>query len=113
MRIESQTDWERVKREYDSDAPIVFDPEDELYDPNDDEAVRAAWAGGIVTVTRRGPDGVSVTRVVTLHLSPDVVAYYEAQGGDWQARMDKILRQGMAVTPGVNEAGDGVEAATS
>jgi hypothetical protein len=37
----SRTDWERVKREYDSDAPIPYDPEDGPYDPNDDAAVDA------------------------------------------------------------------------
>jgi hypothetical protein len=47
----SKTDWERVKREYDSDAPIPYDPEDGPYDPNDDAAVDAyfdkatIWAG--------------------------------------------------------------------
>ena len=38
----SKTDWDRVKREYDSDAPIPYDPnnpDDGPYDPNDDEAV--------------------------------------------------------------------------
>ena len=37
----SKTDWESVKREYDSDAPIPYDPEDGPYDPNDDAAVDA------------------------------------------------------------------------
>ena len=40
----SLTDWERVKREYDSDAPIPYDandPDDGPYDPNDDAAVDA------------------------------------------------------------------------
>lgn len=35
------TDWDRVKCEYDSDAPIPYDPDDGPYDPNDDEAVEA------------------------------------------------------------------------
>jgi hypothetical protein len=37
----SLTDWERVKREYDSDAPIPYDPEDGPYDPNDEAATEA------------------------------------------------------------------------
>ena len=47
----SRTDWERVKREYDSDAPIPYDPEDGPYDPNDDAATQAffdqatVWTG--------------------------------------------------------------------
>ena len=45
------TDWERVKREYDSNAPIPYDPEDGPYDPNDEAAVDAyfdkatIWSG--------------------------------------------------------------------
>ncbi|HTJ30828.1 MAG TPA: hypothetical protein VL346_10020 [Acidobacteriaceae bacterium] len=38
----SQTDWERVKREYKADLPIAYDPkdpDDDPYDPNDEEAV--------------------------------------------------------------------------
>jgi hypothetical protein len=38
---ESRTDWERVLREYDSDAPIAYDPEDGPYDPNDEAATDA------------------------------------------------------------------------
>jgi hypothetical protein len=47
----SKTDWDRVKREYNSDAPIPFEPQDGPYDPNDDAAVEAyvkdatIWAG--------------------------------------------------------------------
>ena len=47
----SRTDWERVKREYDSDAPIPYDPEVGPYDPNDEAATEAyfkqatIWAG--------------------------------------------------------------------
>jgi len=43
----SKTDLDRVKREYDSDAPIPYDPndpDDGPYDPNDDEAVEAFFA---------------------------------------------------------------------
>lgn len=37
----SMTDWERVKKDYNSDAPIPYDPEDGPYDPNDDAATEA------------------------------------------------------------------------
>lgn len=50
--VESRTDWERVSREYEADAPIPFDDEDRregLYDPNDEEAVKQAWMDGVVT----------------------------------------------------------------
>ena len=42
----SLTDWDRVKREYDTNAPIAYDandPDDGPYDPNDDAAVEAYW----------------------------------------------------------------------
>jgi hypothetical protein len=47
----SQTDWERVKRDYDSDAPIPYDstdPDDGPYDPNDDAAVEAYFAQAMI-----------------------------------------------------------------
>jgi len=61
----SQTDWERVKREYDSDAPIPYDPEDGPYDPNDDEAVEAYFKQATIWVGWPNPvmiqkDGVPV-----------------------------------------------------
>ncbi len=44
--VESKTDWERVAREYNSNAPIPYDPndpDDGPYDPNDGAAVEAYW----------------------------------------------------------------------
>jgi len=61
------TDWKRVKREYDSDAPIPYDPEDGPYDPNDDEAVEAYFKEATIWVGWPNPvmiqkDGVPVKR---------------------------------------------------
>lgn len=44
----SKTDWDRVKREYNSDAPIPFEPQDGPYDPNDDAAVEAYVKGATI-----------------------------------------------------------------
>jgi hypothetical protein len=44
----SMTDWKRVKREYDSDAPIPYDPEDGPYDPNDEAATQAFLDGATI-----------------------------------------------------------------
>ncbi len=47
----SMTDWDRVKRDQDSNAPISFEPTDGPYDPNDEAATEAymqyaaVWAG--------------------------------------------------------------------
>lgn len=59
------TDWARVKREYDSDAPIPYDPEDGPYDPNDDAAVDAYFDKATIWVGWPNPvmiqkDGVPV-----------------------------------------------------
>jgi hypothetical protein len=61
----SRTDWDRVKREYDSDAPIPYDPEDGPYDPNDDAAVDAYFNKATIWVGWPNPvmiqkDGVPV-----------------------------------------------------
>jgi hypothetical protein len=59
------TDWARVKREYDSGAPIPYDPEDGPYDPNDDAAVDAYFDKATIWVGWPNPvmiqkDGVPV-----------------------------------------------------
>jgi len=63
----SRTDWERVKREYNSDAPIPYDPEDGPYDPNDDAAVDAYFDKATIWVGWPNPvmvqkDGVPVNQ---------------------------------------------------
>jgi hypothetical protein len=54
------TDWERVKREYDSDASIPYDPEDGPYDPNDEAAVDAYFDKATIWVG--WPDPVMVQK---------------------------------------------------
>jgi hypothetical protein len=39
MKPPSKTDWNRVKREVETDTPITVDLASELYDPNDEAAV--------------------------------------------------------------------------
>jgi len=69
------TDWERVKREYNSDAPIPYDPEDGPYDPNDEAAVDAYFDKATIWVGWPDPvmvqkDGVPV--VPTEKAAPEV-----------------------------------------
>jgi hypothetical protein len=62
------TDWERVKRESDSDAPIPYDPEDGPYDPNDEAATQAFFDQATISIGWPKPsmvqkDGVSIGEV--------------------------------------------------
>lgn len=99
MEPQSKTDWERVKREAAQDAPIAFEPSDDPYDPNDQQAVEAFWEGatikqGGVAVGRvRGKNKRPTKEPVTVRYSPDVLAYFRASGAGWQTRMDEALRE--------------------
>lgn len=86
----SRTDWERVKREAAADVPIAINPEDELYDPNDEAAVEAFWANAKVT-RGRGPQKAPTKEMISIRLSPEVLDYFRGTGGDWQARIDETL----------------------
>lgn len=61
--LKSKTDWDRVKREYHSDAPIPYDPndlDDGPYDPNDDAATEVYFKGA--TIMRGWPNPVVVQK---------------------------------------------------
>ena len=60
MKNPSKTNWNRVKREAATDAPIAFDPAQDVYDPNDSKAVEAFIAKAVV---RREPLGKRLKRV--------------------------------------------------
>jgi hypothetical protein len=47
----SLNDWERVRKAYDPDDPIPYDPEDGPYDPND-EAATEAWLSQAIVIYR-------------------------------------------------------------
>ena len=53
-KAKSRTDWDRVKRESDANAPIPYDPEDGPYDPNNDGRPGALERGTI-----RAPSGAA------------------------------------------------------
>jgi uncharacterized protein (DUF4415 family) len=91
----SRTDWERVKRNYDSNAPIPYDPEDGPYDPNDAAAVDAYWARAIITVGpgKRGPQKAQTKQLVSLRLSKEVLDHFKATGRGWQTRIDETLKR--------------------
>lgn len=100
--VESKTDWERVAREYDSDAPIPYDPDDGPYDPNDDAAVDAYWndatiiyQGKVIQKGKHEPE--SELQPVTLKLSPTVIDCFRSQGGDWEARINETLKRAVGL----------------
>jgi uncharacterized protein (DUF4415 family) len=94
---QSRTDWERVKRDYDANAPIPYYPEDGPYDPNDDAAVDAYWDQAIITRPgQRGPQKAPTKRLVSLRLSLEVVEHYKATGPGWQTRIDEALKKTIA-----------------
>ena len=44
LKKTSKSDWEKVKQDAASDAPVAYDPETDLYDPNDPAQVEAFFA---------------------------------------------------------------------
>lgn len=95
MKPNSQTDWKRVLREAKADTPVEFDPETDLYDPNDPAAIEAFVAEAQM-VRRRGQRGEpkAPKKIATaIRLSPEVVAFFKAGGRSWQTRVDDALRE--------------------
>ncbi|MGB7190255.1 MAG: BrnA antitoxin family protein [Acidobacteriaceae bacterium] len=91
---QSLTDWDRVRKAYESDEPIPYDPEDGPYDPNDDAAVEAYWAQATITrPNHRGPQKAPVKKQVSLRLSPEVLAHFKSSGRGWQTRIDETLKK--------------------
>lgn len=95
--VKSLTDWDRVRKAYESDAPIPYDPEDGPYDPNDDAAVDAYWAQATITRPgQRGPQKSPTKKQVSLRLSSEVLAHFKATGKGWQTRIDETLKKSIA-----------------
>ncbi|MGH9606052.1 MAG: BrnA antitoxin family protein [Terracidiphilus sp.] len=96
-KTQSETDWDRVLAYKESD-PIPYEPEDGPYDPNDAEATRAWFAqadlirkGRVVRRGARGPQRAPTKKLVSLRLSPEVLAHFKAEGPGWQTRIDGAL----------------------
>lgn len=93
MQHSSKTDWKRVKEEAAADAPVAHEA-GEPYDPNDPAAVDAFWEAAVVR--RRGersPQKAPTKQLVSLRLSPEVLAYFKASGGCWETRLDQALKE--------------------
>lgn len=107
----SRTDWERVKREAEKDAPIPYEVGDGPYDPNDDAAVKAYWkqadildATGKIIRRGRGPQKSPLKERITIRLSHEVIDHFRSGGRGWQSRMDAVLRDWMKHRPATKKA---------
>jgi uncharacterized protein (DUF4415 family) len=96
-KTQTETDWNRVLA-YKEGDPIPYEPEDGPYDPNDAEATRAWFAkadlirkGKVVRQGKRGPQKAPTKKLVSLRLSPEVLAHFKAGGPGWQTRIDNTL----------------------
>jgi uncharacterized protein (DUF4415 family) len=81
-------------------APDWVDDPECPYDPNDPEAIEAFWRNAKVIPPRRpgerGKQKAPTKAQITLRLSPEVVAYFKAQGKGWQTRIDEALKEWIA-----------------
>ncbi len=99
LKKTSQTDWERVQHDAAIDAPIAYDPDTDLYDPNDPVQVANYFASAKV-VRRPGRPKAETTKIPTaIRLSSDVVEYFKSTGAGWQSRIDAALRDWMSGHP--------------
>lgn len=99
LKKNSKTDWGRVKRDAASDAPLPYDPDSDLYDPNEATQVANFFSSAKV-VRKPGRPKAEVTKVpIAIRLSPDVVEYFKATGAGWQSRIDTALHEWMSGHP--------------
>lgn len=93
MKAGKKTDWARVHREADVDAPIAHDPETDLYDPNDAAAVDAVWRTAQIT-RRPGRPRAAVERpTLNMRVDADVLEHLRSLGRGWQTRVNALLRE--------------------
>jgi len=88
-----------VKQDAASDSPIPYDPDTDLYDPNDPAQVVNFFSSAKV-VRKPGRPKAETTKVpIAIRLSPDVVDYFKATGTGWQSRIDAALHEWMSGHP--------------
>ncbi len=88
------TDWERVKREATTDAPI--DDQTGPYDPNDTAAVSAYWQQANITRGRGRPPVAIKRPTLNMRVDADVLDAFKATGPGWQTRINTVLRDAVA-----------------
>ena len=92
------TDWQRVKREADADAPVAHDPaaDTEPYDPNDPATVTAFWNSASIKRGPGRPAGAVKRPTLNMRVDADVLAAFKATGPGWQTRINTLLRDAVA-----------------
>jgi len=88
------------------DAGIAADPDNPPWTPGDFASARAASVAlpellgekiAAEMLRPRGRPRLERTKErINIRLSPEVLAYFRAQGAGWQSRMDSALRQFVA-----------------
>lgn len=99
LKKTSLTDWELVKRDAASDVPVAYNPDNDLYDPDDPAQVANFFASAKI-VRKPGRPKAAKTKIPTaIRLSSDVVEYFKSTGTGWQSRIDDALRDWMSGHP--------------
>jgi uncharacterized protein (DUF4415 family) len=99
LKKNSKSNLVQVKNDAVSDAPIPYDAQTDLYDPNDAEQVASFFSSAKV-VRKPGRPKAETTKVpIAIRLSPDVIEYFKSSGAGWQSRIDAALHEWMAVHP--------------
>lgn len=90
MKKHNKTDWDHVRAG--ADKPVPYNPEDDLYDPNDEAAVANFWKQA--KISRPGRPPVAVKRpTLNMRVDADVLEYLRASGKGWQTRVNALLRE--------------------
>lgn len=99
LKKNSKSDWEQVQRDAATNAPIAYDPDTDLYDPNDPVQVNSFFASAKV-VRKPGRPKAETTKIPTaIRLSSDVIEYFKSTGAGWQSRIDAALRDWISGHP--------------
>ncbi len=87
-----KTDWKKVIA--DADKPVAYDPDTDLYDPNDEAAVAEFWSQARISRPGRPPAAVK-RPTLNMRVDPDVLEHLRASGKGWQTRVNALLREAM------------------
>ena len=90
------TDWDRVKRETATDAPIPYTATDGPYNPNDAVAVAAYWQSATLKRGRGRPVADVKRPTLSMRIDPDVLTAFIATWPGWQTRINDVLRDAVA-----------------